>query len=88
MKNKDNPVPLLTQLRTSMLIKPKYQQSFCGCGEGWSDERCEKLTELMNDGNHHCIFKCENGVGTNKEQPKECDCANQSKIGCHNDCNY
>lgn len=33
--------------------------------------------------------KLQNGVETNKEQPKKnCDCANQSKIGCNNDCNY
>jgi len=44
-------------LKTAKKITPRYSQNFCGCGEGWSDERCDKLTSLMNDGRCHCIFE-------------------------------
>jgi hypothetical protein len=41
----------LDRLVQALKIKPKYPQALCGCGEGWSDERCSHLKNGSD-----CIF--------------------------------
>lgn len=41
----------LKKLNKAKKVIPKYKQNSCGCGEG-----CEKLTDLINNGEHYCIF--------------------------------
>lgn len=47
-------------LKEALKIKPTYPSNgYCGCGEGWQDERCSKMEELLGkdcDGNNYCIY--------------------------------
>lgn len=44
-------------LTEALKVKSSYPRgNSCGCGEGWMEERCIKLEELLNDGGCHCIY--------------------------------
>lgn len=44
-------------LEEVLKIVPTYPNSGkCGCGEGYQNECCSKLEDLMNDGQSHCIY--------------------------------
>lgn len=44
-------------LEEALKIVPKYPGfGQCGCGEGWQNEQCTKLEQLIGDGECHCIY--------------------------------
>jgi hypothetical protein len=56
----------LTEIVRRLKIKPKYDQTFCGCGEGWMDERCcGKATDCIFD----YVSLINKPVTTTKELP-------------------
>jgi hypothetical protein len=56
----------LENLVQALKVKPLYPQTSCGCGEGWTDERCNKL----NCATIECIFQV---IEINKENPEKYD---------------
>jgi len=79
MKNfKDNPVPSLDDEVNDIILDLDNAQYY-----GATPDLCQRAIALISK-----LHK-QNGVETNKEQPsKNCNCANQSQIGCHGDCVY
>lgn len=80
---KENPVPSLDDVYKWMELNKDYEKKSFGCPIH------KKKTIMLNSLFLMLNTIKQNGVETNKEQPnKNCDCANQSKIGCHGDCVY